>query len=399
MTNTATQVQALLQAMRKIGTSKGDARGLPNAAYQDESLYKLERDNVVGGSWAAIAYRSTLSGPGYAVPVELMGVPLLIVMDRSEELRVFHNVCSHRGTQLVSESTKLRASIRCPYHSWAYDFNGDLLSTPHIGGMNKHSCTGFDKQQHGLKPVRFAVWMDIIFVNLSGDADSFEDYIAPLKARWSELLGCKSEHQLGPATTGSNLKLRIACNWKLAVENYCEAYHLPWVHPELNSYSPLDQHFNIVDGDGMSGQGTNVYELASMVEPRLPLIDGWPADKVRNAEYVSLYPNILLGLQADHFFSVIVLPKGTHDCVEELQISYVGDARSDDAFAPARSAVLDSWAKVFKEDIFAVEGMQAGRNSPEFDGGVLTPIQDIPTRHFHNWVAKRYCSELEKNTK
>jgi choline monooxygenase len=167
----------------------------------------------------------------------------------------------------------------------------------------------------------------------------------------------------------------------------------------LNSYSPLDQHFNIVDGDGMSGQGTNVYDLASMVEPRLPLIDGWPADKVRTAEYVSLYPNILLGLQADHFFSVIVLPKGTHDCVEELQISYVGDARSDDAFAPARSAVLDSWAKVFKEDIFAVEGMQAGRNSPEFDGGVLTPIQDIPTQHFHNWVAKRYCSELDKNTK
>ena len=27
--------------------------------------------------------------------------------------------------------------------------------------------------------------------------------------------------------------LDVKCNWKFAIENYCESYHLPTIHPEL----------------------------------------------------------------------------------------------------------------------------------------------------------------------
>lgn len=392
MKDTAPQIAELHDAMREITAADGASRGLPNATYHDESLFAFERDQIIGRSWAAIGYRSELIGPGFAKPVDLMGIPLLIILDKSDDLRVFHNVCSHRGMKLVRENTQLRAVIRCPYHSWSYNFSGELMSTPLIGGIDQHECAGFSKENHGLKPVRFAVWMDIVFVNLSGDAEPFDDYIAPLIARWSNYSKNLDEQQIGPAATGSNLELRVACNWKLAVENYCEAYHLPWVHPGLNSYSPLDQHFNITDGDGISGQGTKVYEFATSAGTQtLPLIDNWPKEKLRHAEYISLYPNTLVGLQVDHFFSVIVMPQRPDESLEKLQISYVGDAQHKDDFASARAAILKSWDTVFREDIFAVEGMQAGRLSPGFDGGVLTPLQDIPTRHFHSWVADRYC--------
>lgn len=144
----------------------------------------------------------------------------------------------------------------------------------------------------------------------------------------------------------------------------------------------------------MSGQGTRVYELASIAGTRLPLIDGWPADKLRYAEYISLYPNTLLGLQADHLFSVIVTPRSAQESLEKLQISYVGKARDEDEFASCRAAVLKSWDTVFREDIFAVEGLQSGRCSPGFDGGVLTPVQDVTTQHFHTWVANRYTAAI-----
>jgi choline monooxygenase len=65
------------------------------------------------------------------------------------------------------------------------------------------------------------------------------------------------------------------------------------------------------------------------------------------------------------------------------------------SFASCRAAVLKSWDTVFREDVFAVEGMQAGRDSPGFDGGVLTPVQDIPTQHFHSWVARQYMRALD----
>ncbi|NNC76546.1 MAG: aromatic ring-hydroxylating dioxygenase subunit alpha [Woeseiaceae bacterium] len=380
----------LVRDFEQLTDGPGLPRGLPNSCYTDPDWFRFERDEVIGRSWTAIAYGSELSDPGYAKPVDLMGIPLLIVRNKTGDLCVFHNVCSHRGMKLVATDTRLRTVIRCPYHSWSYDLDGRLLSTPLVGGIDKNDCEGLDKSEHGLKPVHFAVWMDIIFVSLSGNSESFQDFIAPLEARWANFLHDRNRSEIRPATTGSNLELNIASNWKLAVENYCEAYHLPWVHPALNDYSPLDQHFNITDGESMSGQGTHVYRLASIAGTRLPLIQGWPNDKLQYAEYISLYPNTLLGLQADHLFSVIVMPKKCDLTQEKLQISYVGDGSTHDKYGSCRTAVLNSWDTVFREDIFAVEGMQAGRHSPGFNGGVLTPVQDIPTRHFHTWVAGQY---------
>lgn len=386
--------EELVKSLATVTDDSAVGTGLPNLLYVDSDWARFERDNILGRSWTAVTFGSDLPAPGFVKAVELLDIPLLVVRDRVGELQVFHNVCSHRGMKLIHEDTRLRTVIRCPYHSWSYGFDGQLLATPLIGGVDKDACDGFDRANFGLKPVRFAVWMDIVFVNLSGGAEPFDDYIAPLEARWSALLNADNRRRVVPAASGSRIELDVACNWKLAVENYCEAYHLPWVHPSLNSYSPLDKHFNITVCDRMSGQGTNVYKLASTAGTCLPVLYGWPDDQLQYAEYISLYPNTLLGLQADHFFSVIVLPKQQDRCVEKVQISYVDDGAASRRHKSCRDAVLKSWETVFKEDIFAVEGMQAGRNSPGFEGGVLTPVQDIPTRHFHTWVARQYLSVL-----
>ena len=378
----------LSQLLQSAASSQSCA--LPNLVYTDSSAFEFERDHVLARSWAAIGYASDLPAPGFAVPVNFMGLPLLIVRDRDGALKVFHNVCSHRGMVLVREPARLRAVIRCPYHSWSYDFDGKLLSTPLIGGTDRNDCDGFEKGEHGLRAVACAVWMDIVFVNLSDTAAPFEHFVRSMEDRWKHWFGSQDRDRLQPSATGSKLELTVDCNWKLAVENYCEAYHLPWVHPALNSYSPLEQHFNIMDGDGIAGQGTQRYELASVAGIELPRFEGWPSDQHNYAEYIALYPNTLLGLQADHFFSVIVLPDAPDRSRERLQISYVGAAATDDSYATCRAAVLKSWDTVFREDVFAVEGMQFGRQSTGFDGGVLTPVQDVATQHFHRWVAARY---------
>jgi choline monooxygenase len=373
----------------------GDARGLPNEFYTDPTLFAFERDEVLANSWVAVAFASDVPEPGHASPVEFMGMPLLVLRNKENKLRVYHNVCSHRGMLLVSEQTRLRTVIRCPYHSWSYDLNGQLMSTPLIGGTGKNSCDGFDTEAHGLKVVRFAVWMDIVFVNLSGTGQSFDDYIAPLESRWAPFWGTGGEHKFSPGEGAGKLQLSVNCNWKLAIENYCEAYHLPWVHPTLNEYSPLDQHFNINDEATMAGQATHQYDLAQTDATKLPTISGWPTDRIHHAEYLALYPNTLLGLQADHAFAVIVIPGNAGASQERLQILYTGAAVTQTDYAASRDAVLSSWDKVFREDIFVVEGMQKGRSSPAYNGGVLTPVQDIPTRNFHSWVARQYKSALK----
>jgi choline monooxygenase len=375
-------------------TPTSEATGLPNELYTDSALFAFERDRVFANTWVAIAFGSDVPEIGNAKPVEFMGLPLLLLRNKEDELRVFHNVCSHRGMILLQEVSRLRTVIRCPYHSWSYDLNGKLISTPLIGGTDKDSCGGFEKNSHGLKAVRYEVWMDIVFINLSGTGEPFNDYIAPLENRWAPFWGSTGTGHLRPGKTATKLELNLNCNWKLAVENYCEAYHVPWIHPALNEYSPVDQHFNINDDEAMAGQGTYHYDLAISGGEALPTISDWPPERVNHAEYLALYPNTLLGLQVDHAFAVIVLPGSPASSTERLQILYAGDAATGAEYESSRKAVLDSWGLVFKEDIFAVEGMQKGRNSPGYTGGVLTPVQDVPTRNFHTWVARQYKSAL-----
>ena len=153
--------------------------------------------------------------------------------------------------------------------------------------------------------------MDLVFVNLSGDAATFADYIRPLEVRWSEFLGVDGLNEARVASNDERMELTLNCNWKLAVENYCESYHLPWVHPGLNSYSRIEDHYNIVAGDWGAGQGTKVFEFSERAGIELQRFSAWPEDKLKIAEYIALFPNVLLGLQNDHIFVMLLLPS-TH---------------------------------------------------------------------------------------
>ncbi len=331
------------------------AHGLPNRAYVDPSFVATEREKIFSRTWTALGFASDVAESGQVRPVELLGLPLLILRDRDGNVRVFHNVCSHRGRRLIDEPTKVEAGLRCQYHAWFYGLDGSLKGTPHIGGMNCHHCEGFDKSLHGLKEVRSAVWCDLVFVNLDGRAEPFEDFIEPVMQRWEGFWGRSGPEELRPAGKDGRLQLDVAANWKLAVENYCESYHLPWVHPELNTYSRLEDHYIVVDDahHTFAGQGTRVYNLAEVAGITMPTFSQWPEARRREAEYLSLYPNALLGLQADHFFVVLLEPIGPDHTREHLRIFYIGDAATDDRHAAARESQLRAWKTVFEEDVAA----------------------------------------------
>ena len=365
------------------------ATGLPNEFYTDEQAAVLEREHVFGRSWACIGRASDVPRKGELLPVELYGLPLVLLRDSADQVRVFHNVCSHRGQLLVREPCKVQGVIRCPYHSWTYGLDGSLRGTPHLGGVGSHDHSAFDRAQHGLKAVRSHVWADQVFIDLSGNAPEFADFIAPLTDRWRPLWGDDGADLLRITQDGSHMEMEVAANWKLAVENYCEAYHLPWVHPSLNTYSKLEDHYNIDGVSGFSGQGVTAYNLVDVAGTALPKFPAWPADRERTAEYISLFPNLLLGLQADHFLTLLIRPVTPTLTREELRVYYVGDEGRQDRYEASRTAVLESWRVVFGEDVWAVEGMQAGRRSPAFKGGVFSPAMDVPTHDFHRWMASR----------
>ena len=108
-----------------------------------------------------------------------------------------------------------------------------------------------------------------------------------------------------------------------------------------------------------------------------------------HSEYVSFFPNVLLGVHRDHAFANILMPLGPEVTLERIAIFYA-DENID---RPERQLMLKEnariWQSVFAEDINAVEGMQKGRHGKFFDGGKFSPVMDGPTHIFHKWVARK----------
>lgn len=62
-----------------------------------------------------------------------------------------------------------------------------------------------------------------------------------------------------------------------------------------------------------------------------------------------------------------------------MNIYYLDDAAESDAYLESRSTTREAWRVIFQEDTGVAEGMQRGRPSPAFGGGVFSPVMDPPT--------------------
>ena len=131
---------SIVKIHKRIHQPIAVATGLPNNRYVDADAFVEDRDLVLGQGWAALAFIDDLPEANYALPIEFMGLPLLITRDQTDNYRVFHNVCSHRGMHLADAPCRTNGTVRCPYHSWTYELDGSLRGTPHIGGYGTHTC-------------------------------------------------------------------------------------------------------------------------------------------------------------------------------------------------------------------------------------------------------------------
>jgi phenylpropionate dioxygenase-like ring-hydroxylating dioxygenase large terminal subunit len=374
-------------ALKAVTAPIETARPLPNTFYTDGAQFAEERDRIFARHWVCIGFAKDVAAPGMAWPLTFLNQPLVVLRDHGGRLRVFQNVCRHRGMVLVGKAGPQGKVLQCPYHSWCYKLDGSLSATPHIGGPGKNRDVRIDPNELGLIEVRSHIFMDLIFVNLSGTAPDFDDWASPLIERWHEFVNQPLHH----GGTEVSFQLDVQCNWKLAVENYCEAYHLPWVHPGLNSFSKLEDHYSIQAPGHFSGQGTTVYQanLGDGVRD-FAKFENLSKKWAKSAEYVALYPNVLLGVHNDHFFAIQLDPVAVDRTIERVEIYYADAAMVEPENQAPRRLHQAQWQEVFHEDIKVVEGMQVGRSACRFDGGRFSPVMDAATYNFHQWVADQY---------
>jgi choline monooxygenase len=271
------------------------------------------------------------------------------------------------------------ATLVCRYHGWGFDHQGALKLTPHWGGYGNPNEAGFDRACHDLVPVRMVHWHDWLFINLSGDAPSFETYMAPFA-------GHLEAHDLTLLRHESATPFDIGANWKLVEENFLEVLHLPTIHRGLNAVAPFQNHELVLDGACL-GTIIRTGLPASWAEPTLPRFPGVTPDN-RTAYNLALFPNFKLVVGPDHCASMVEHPADVGRTHQRWDFYFVGDESLDERYRPTRRAITDFFLEVNGEDIGILEDMQTTRSSPVATNIVFSATWEPVVHGFQKLVAE-----------
>lgn len=362
---------------------------LPGRAFTSDEVFKSEIFHLMSNNWACVGLTEDVSEVGDVHPVKFVDQPLVLTRAKDNKIRAFHNICRHRGAILACESKRKRGLLVCPYHAWSYALDGKLMQTPHAGGANEHRCEGLDVENLNLVEIPTALWGPFIFVNLSGDAPSLEETISPTEERIGFL-----DFDLLRTGPDYNFTFDIKSNWKLAVENFVESYHVPMVHPELQQVNAMEEHYQILGGDNYVGQGGCSDGVAEQFDPPLPVFPGSVDSGVYEALYIC--PNLMISFLPNLLKVIIINPLGPDSTQERLALYFVGDEAMQADLNETRASVMKDWSiHVNKQDMGIIEELQKGRASIAFDGGRFVPAQEATSLHLQKMVAKRMLGALE----
>ncbi len=368
-------------------TAQGSA--LPNAAYTDSAFFKLEQNSLFKNTWVFAAFAHKLPNVGDLLPVEVAGQPILLAKSNETVIRAFHNVCRHRGAKLVDEWKSKCRTIVCPNHSWSYSLSGKLLARPHFFGGDKHDVNPDQCLESNLIEIRCETWNDWVFVNLDGNATDFSAHIEPLV---NKLAG----YDLSALKFGTELEFDIHANWKLAIENFIEPYHVFSCHPWLNSFVSMAERSPPVFENHILSCGYEFTETDPARGEGLPYFPNLPSEKKRRGDWYVLFPNFAFEIFPDQLATFVATPSGPDRCKESIGLYFIGDGANSDKYTTARNVVINNWHDLNNEDIGILERMQAGRLSDGFDGGVLSPYWDPVQQHFARLIVESVASDHQR---
>ncbi len=197
------------------------------ALYADPAIFALEMERIFATAWVYVGHASQVPEPGDFVQTRIGLKPLLLVRDGGGTLRVLHNQCAHRGAMVVAAEAGRADEFRCCYHGWTYRTDGRLKSAPLLNGYP----AGFDPADPKLAMLpaaRVADYRGFVFASLAATGPALEDFLGPMTASFDDMIDRAPDGEITAA--GGVFKHVYHGNWKLYLENLCDAAHPICVH-------------------------------------------------------------------------------------------------------------------------------------------------------------------------
>ncbi|MGI9297567.1 MAG: aromatic ring-hydroxylating oxygenase subunit alpha [Gammaproteobacteria bacterium] len=358
--------------MQNIRTKDG---ALSARCYTAPDIYELERERIMARTWQFAGHAAPLKKAGDYFVFEAAGENCFCVRGEDGGTRAFYNVCRHRAHELLRGAGNVRRII-CPYHSWAYELNGNFRSAPNI-----RAAENFCKKSARLKEIRAEIFHGFVFVNMDDDAAPMDEWFPGAREELAEF--APNLESLAPTRW---VEIPENCNWKVSAENYNECYHCARNHPAFSAGVVKPETYDI---------RPRGFCLRHTTECRPPDEMSYPINLDSHphaGEYSSwfLWPA----------FSFQVYPGGVLNTYHwrprgaERVVVWRG------WYTPGgeESEIIDALAKqdretTVAEDILLVESVQRGLNSRGYETGQLVidakggVNSEHSVREFRKWVA------------
>lgn len=330
---------------------------LNGAYYSDPAQFAAERRNIFRKSWELVGQEAQLREAGSYLATEIGGARVFVVRGEDGELRAFRNLCTHRGARLLDDGTGSCAQIKCRYHDWRFDLTGALVDTPWFGQPSP-----FDKDALGLYPIPVALWRGLIFLALEPEA--------PLLDQLGDLPAHLETTPIETFSIMASRTLTVPVNWKLYIDQFCEAYHVPTTHAPDKA----------VDMQNYHTEPHNNMMLMQTVSH-----DATRAASYYGGRWIWAWPNWTLSLFDGGMKTSRIKPVSPVEAVFHYDFYF---ADTSEAGAEARERVVEATISIFWEDIAGCQLVQDNFPDNDFHSGPLHPTLERAVHYFQQKIIK-----------
>lgn len=372
---------------------------LPVEAYTSQDWFDKEQELIFGNTWQFAGFVEDIQDPGDYITVQCGYQNILIVKGRDQRLRAFHNLCRHRGTQLLRAVGKKQKALTCPYHDWTYNLSGELINVPE----KEKEFPDLELDKICLHKASVDIWRGMIWVHPNPNAIAIVKWFEGCQ----EYLGPHNPSRLieYPDTTYEKI---IKANWKIVVENYIDVYHLAHLHSHtLNMYDHAKAEFGFV-GDHYMFWEPLVKDYSENLEQLIPFKKIKEMTDEHLGAYVPwLFPSLGLAESESSWatFQVIPLAPDKTNVIVRMKLEEMTDWEYQKQGTKSRK----NWEKIFgkqtkytssdpqdpmssgdfmQEDIYVCEQQQKSLKNPLFSVAKTAKKGESTIRQFQEIVQK-----------
>ena len=252
-----------------VRTQAASLRALPLWCYTSPRFFDAEMQRMFLPSWNLLERLDLVPNRGDFHSLRFMNIPLLMARGSDDKVRVFANTCRHRGA-LVADGAGNCKAFRCPYHSWTYSLEGELLGAPAYDDADGNALIdASNKHEFGLVEIPSQSWGGFIFVR-------FKDGPGTLLEHLGNLTDQLASHRLEDMVCARRVVYDMDSNWKCFVENYSDGYHIPTVHRDSLARWKSTRATDLPKPNGNARVNFAIHEGSQLLLP-FPGYDGFPA--------------------------------------------------------------------------------------------------------------------------